>query len=280
MEKRAMTAAADAILVVEDDPVVASTLRLYFEHAGFRVLLAYDGRTGLAVAIGAAPAAVILDVLLPGLDGREVCRRLRAASSVPIVMLTALGAEDDVVAALESGADDHVGKPFRPAEVVARVRALLRRLPPPGRAAAAQAQRIGELEIDARRHRVCVAGREVALSPSEHRLLAALARHPGRAFSRGELIQALGPEREASERTIDSHVTHLRRKLEPPDGERYIFTVQGGGLPPAQRRRGTLTPCAAWRRGCWPRWVCWRSPPWPAWRWRPGTAPASRSGAI
>jgi DNA-binding response OmpR family regulator len=228
MEKRAMTAAPEAILVVEDDRVVAATLRLYFEHAGFRVLLAHDGRTGLDLALSAAPAAVILDVLLPGLDGREVCRRLRAASSVPIVMLTALTAEDDVVAALESGADDYVGKPFRPAEVVARVRALLRRSPPPGRAAA-QTQRIGELEIDARSHRVRVAGREVALSPSEHRLLAALARHPGRAFSRSELIRALGPEREASERTIDSHVTHLRRKLEPPHGESYILTVQGVG---------------------------------------------------
>jgi len=218
----------EAILVVEDDRVVASTLRLYFEHAGFRVLLAHDGRTGLELALGAAPAAVLLDVLLPGLDGREVCRRLRAASSVPIVMLTALTAEEEVIAALESGADDYVGKPFRPAEVVARVRALLRRLPPPG-CAAAPAQRIGELVLDARSHRVCVAGREVALSPSEHRLLATLARHPGRAFSRGELVRALGPEREASERTIDSHITHLRRKLEAPAGGRYILTVQGVG---------------------------------------------------
>jgi DNA-binding response OmpR family regulator len=229
-----MTASPETILVVEDDRVVADTLRLYFEHAGFRVLVAHDGRSGLDLALGAAPAAVVLDVLLPGLDGREVCRRLRAASSVPIVMLTALTAEDDVIAALEGGADDHVGKPFRPAEVVARVRALLRRLPPPAPAATpgsagALTLRIGELEIDARRHRVCVAGREVALSPSEHRLLATLARHPGRAFSRGELIRALGPEREAGERTIDSHVTHLRRKIEPARGEPYILTVQGVG---------------------------------------------------
>ncbi len=235
-----MTASPEAILVVEDDRVVAGTLRLYFEHAGFRVLLAHDGRSGLDLALGAAPAAVLLDVLLPGLDGREVCRRLRAASSVPIVMLTALTAEEDVVAALEGGADDHVGKPFRPAEVVARVRALLRRLPPPAPPASAGAltRRIGELEIDSRCHRVCVAGREVALSPSEHRLLATLARHPGRAFSRGELIRALGPEREASERTIDSHVTHLRRKIEPPRGGPYILTVHGVGY----RLRGGTEP--------------------------------------
>ena len=218
----------ETILVVEDDRVVADTLRLYLEHAGFRVLLARDGRSGLELALSAEPALMLLDVLLPGLDGREVCRRVRAASSVPIVMLTARTAEEDVIAALEGGADDYVGKPFRPAEVVARVRAVLRRLPPrPDGAAPTQC--IGELEIDARSRRVRLAGREVALTPTEHRLLAMLARHPGRAFSRGELSRALGPQREAHERTVDSHVTHLRRKIEPPQGERYILTVPGLG---------------------------------------------------
>ncbi len=223
-----MTASSEAILLVEDDRVVADTLRLYLEHAGFRMLLARDGRSGLDLALGAAPALVLLDVLLPGLDGREVCRRVRAASSVPIVMLTARTAEEDVIAALEAGADDYIGKPFRPAEVVARVRALLRRLPPrpPGER---RTHRIGELEIDDRSRQVWLAGREVALTPSEHRLLATLARHPGRAFSREELLRALGPEREATERTIDSHVTHLRRKIEPPQGARYIDTVPGVG---------------------------------------------------
>jgi DNA-binding response OmpR family regulator len=227
-----VTAAPEAILVVEDDPVVSATLRLYLEHAGFRVLLARDGRSGLDLALSAAPALVLLDVLLPGLDGREVCRRLRAVSAVPVVMLTARTAEEDVIAALEGGADDYVAKPFRPAEVVARVRALLRRLPPPPAGAGAgtdTTQRIGELEIDARSRRVRLAGRDLALTPSEHRLLATLARHPGRAFSRNELISALGPQSEALERTIDSHVTHLRRKIGPPLGERYILTVPGVG---------------------------------------------------
>jgi two-component system response regulator AdeR len=223
-----MSGAPEAILVVEDDPVVTATLRLYLEHAGFRVLLASDGRTGLDLALSAEPALVLLDVLLPGIEGREVCRRLRAVSAVPIVMLTARTAEEDVIAALEEGADDYVGKPFRPAEVVARVRALLRRLPPP-EAGAEAVQRVGELEIDARSRRVRLAGRDLALTPSEHRLLATLARHPGRAFSRNELICALGPQREALERTIDSHVTHLRRKIGPPQGERYILTVPGVG---------------------------------------------------
>jgi DNA-binding response OmpR family regulator len=220
--------AGETILVVEDDRVVAETLRLYLEHAGFRTLLAGDGRRGLELALREEIALVLLDVLLPGLDGREVCRRLRAASSVPIVMLTARTAEEDVVAALEAGADDYVGKPFRPGEVVARVRALLRRRPPAARAAP-PALRIGDLEIDAWSHQVRLAGREVALTPTEHRLLLVLASNPGRAFSRDELGRALAPQREAQDRTIDSHVTHLRRKIEAPGGQGYILTVPGIG---------------------------------------------------
>lgn len=218
-----------AIVVVEDDRVVAETLRLYLEHAGFRVLVAADGRDGLELALRGHTALVLLDVLLPSLDGREVCRRLRAASSVPIVMLTARTAEQDVVAALEAGADDYIGKPFRPAEVVARVRALLRRRPPPDDTGKAPALRIGEMEIDLWSHRVRLAGREVALTPTEHRLLATLARQPGRAFSRDELARALAPQREAQDRTIDSHVNHLRRKIEVPGGMSYILTVPGVG---------------------------------------------------
>ena len=217
------------ILVVEDDAVVARTLRLYLEHAGFRVLAAGDGKSGLELALTAQPALVVLDVLLPGLDGREVCRRLRAASGVPILMLTARTAEDDVVGGLELGADDYMGKPFRPREVVARVRALLRRRPPAA-GAPPEPLRIADLEIDAWGRRVRVAGREVALTPSELQLLEALARHPGRAFTREELlVRALGPERSALERTIDSHVTNLRRKLGEGDRPRLILTVPGIG---------------------------------------------------
>lgn len=227
--------AVETILVVEDDRVVADTLRLYLEHAGFRVLTSGDGRSALEIARREQPALVVLDVMLPGLDGREVCRRLRAESAVAILMLTARTAEEDVVAALELGADDYVGKPFRPREVVARVRSLLRRRPLQGSEPSAPL-RFGALEIDAWSRQVRLDGREIALTPSEQRLLETLARHPGRAFSREELGLSLGPEREAHARTIDSHVTHLRRKLEPPSGARFILTVPGVGyrLRPAE----------------------------------------------
>jgi DNA-binding response OmpR family regulator len=220
--------AAETILVVEDDRVVADTLRIYLEHAGFRVVVAGDGRSALELARREPPALVVLDVMLPGLDGREVCRRLRAESAVAILMLTARTAEEDVVAALALGADDYVSKPFRPREVVARVRSLLRRRPLAGSEPRAPLC-FGSLEIDAWSRQVRLAGRAVALTPCELRLLETLARHPGRAFTREELGLSLGLDREAHARTIDSHVTHLRRKLEPPSGARFILTVPGVG---------------------------------------------------
>ena len=236
------TSPETTVLVVEDDAVVADTLRLYLEHAGFAVVTAGDGRTGLELAARHQPALVVLDLLLPGVNGREVCRRLRASSAVPILMLTARTAEEEVIAGLELGADDYMGKPFRPREVVARVRALLRRRPPPVGEPPAALQ-VGELEVDLWSRRVRVAGREVALTPSELKLLEALARHPGRAFSREDLlVRAFGPERDALERTVDSHVTNLRRKIEPAAVPRYVLTVPGVGyrlarpeeVPPTQ----------------------------------------------
>jgi DNA-binding response OmpR family regulator len=222
-------AAVARVLVVEDDRVVAATLRTYLEDAGYRVEVVHDGVAGLARAASGGCDLVVLDLLLPGLDGREVCRRLRATSAVPIVMLTARTTEQDVVAGLELGADDYLGKPFSPREAVARVRALLRRAPP----AAAERPppfRLGALEIDGWSRQVRVGGREVTLTPGELRLLEALARHPGRAFSRDELLQrAFGSEAGALERTIDSHVANLRRKIERPGGERYVLTVPGVG---------------------------------------------------
>jgi len=218
-----------AILVVEDDRVVADTLRLYLEQAGFAVLLARDGPAGLDRARRPEVALVVLDVLLPGLDGREVCRRLRASSAVPILMLTARTTEEDRIEGLDLGADDYVGKPFSPREVVARVRALLRRSPP-GSSSPPEPLRIGALEIDGWSLRVRVAGREVALTPSERRLLLALARQPGRAFSREELLaRAFGPDCEALERTVDTHVANLRSKIEPGGQPRYLLTVPGVG---------------------------------------------------
>jgi DNA-binding response OmpR family regulator len=222
-------AAEPRILIVEDDRVVAGTLRLYLEQAGYRVAEAHDGALGLRLAAAGDVALVILDVLLPGLDGREVCRRLRAASAVPILMLTARTTEEDRIGGLELGADDYVGKPFSPREVVARVRALLRRAPPARQPPPAPLV-VGELEIDGWGRRVRVGGREVALTPSERRLLEALARHPGRPFTREELIaRAFGPDREMLERTVDTHVANLRRKLEAGEPPRYLLTVPGIG---------------------------------------------------
>ena len=224
-----MSGDSTTVLVVEDDRVVSETLRSYLEHAGFRVVTAADGRAGLALAGSEQPALVVLDILLPGLDGREVCRRLRAESGVPILMLTARTAEDEVVAGLEMGADDYMAKPFRPREVVARVRALLRRRPPPG-SEPPEPLRIGDLEIDGWAGRARLAGRDVSLTPSELRLLEVLARQPGRAFTREQLlVLAFGPDRDALARTIDSHVTNLRRKLEAGEVPRYVLTVSGIG---------------------------------------------------
>ena len=221
--------AETTLLVVEDDPVVSGTLRLYLEHAGFRVLEARDGRAGLEAALREKPALVVLDLLLPGLHGHEVCRRLRATSGVPILMLTARTGEGEVIAGLEMGADDYMGKPFRPREVVARVRALLRRRPPPS-AGPPEPLRIGDLELDPWSQKARLDGRELPLTPSELRLLEVLARHPGRAFTREQLlVRAFGPEREPLGRTVDTHVTNLRRKLEREGGRRYVLTVPGVG---------------------------------------------------
>ena len=222
------SAADPRVLVVEDDRVVASTLRVYLEHAGYRVDVAHDGRAGLELALREPPDLVVLDLLLPGMDGREVCRRLRAGSAVPVLMLTARTTEEDVVAGLELGADDYVAKPFSPREVVARVKALLRRRRP-GDAAAPPPFRLGDLEVDGWSRRVRVGGEEVALTPGELRLLETLARHPGRAFSREELLVRAFPDAAALERTIDSHVANLRRKLERRGGARYVVTVPGIG---------------------------------------------------
>jgi two-component system response regulator AdeR len=221
--------AAARVLVVEDDRVVADTLRAYLEHAGFGVAVVHDGHAALeATAAAPPPDLIVLDLLLPGLDGREVCRRLRLRSSVPVLMLTARTTEQDVIAGFELGADDYVGKPFSPREVVARIKALLRRAP----AAAAkppEPRRLGAIELDAWSRTVRVGGNEVALTPGELRLLEALARQPGRAFSREELLARAFPDGDGQERTVDSHVANLRRKLEAAGAPRCVVTVAGVG---------------------------------------------------
>ncbi len=217
------------VLVVEDDVKMVHLLRLYLEREGFGVMTAADGRAALEVADRARPSLVILDLMLPHLDGLEVCKRLRASSDVPILMLTARVDEVDKLLGLQLGADDYVTKPFSPREVVARVQAILRRSGPKRRE---QILRHGDLEMDVARHRVMVAGREVHLTPIEFKVLQAFLESPERAYSRDQLLSAIYPTHEAAvvDRTIDVHVGKLRAKLgDDPTRPRYIATVRGVG---------------------------------------------------
>ncbi|HFD40600.1 MAG TPA: response regulator transcription factor [Anaerolineae bacterium] len=222
--------AGETILVVDDEPKIVKTVRAYLEKAGFRVVTAYDGQTALTIYRHEKPALIILDLGLPGLDGVDVTRRLRRESDVPIIMLTARVDEADKLIGLELGADDYVTKPFSPRELVARVRAVLRRsgaereqAPPPITA--------GDLVIDRERRLVTVAGRRVELTATEFDLLTVLARHPGRVFTRMELLDRVqGYAFEGYERTIDAHIKNLRQKIEPnPKQPRYLLTVYGVG---------------------------------------------------
>ena len=217
------------ILVVEDEPQIAGLVRDYLEHAGFGVLTASDGAAGIATFRARRPDAVVLDLGLPKIDGLDVVRALRRDSNVPIVILTARGDETDRVTGLELGADDYVVKPFSPKELVARVRAVLRRTdaPPP------TDERLiaGDLELDLARRRVIAGGRVVSLTPTEFELLAALTREPGRVWTRSQLLDAVhGFSLETYERAIDGHIRNLRRKLEPDArSPRYVRTVHGVG---------------------------------------------------
>ena len=218
------------ILVVEDETKIARLVRDYLEHAGFEAVVVGDGETALASARRSRPDLVVLDLGLPGRDGLDVARVLRRTSSVPIVMLTARGDETDRVVGLELGADDYVVKPFSPKELVARVRAVLRRTQA-ARAGGPEVLRVADVEVDLPRMRVAVAGRPVELTPTEFQLLWALMREPGRVFTRGQLLDAVhGVAFESYERAIDAHVKNLRKKIEPTPGRpRYLLTVHGVG---------------------------------------------------
>jgi DNA-binding response OmpR family regulator len=218
------------IAVIEDDAVVSETLTRYLEQAGFEVATAGDGVAGLALACAPDVGLVVLDLMIAGLSGQEVCRRIRQSSTVPIIMVTARVSEDDRVAGLELGADDYVPKPFSPREVVARVQALLRRTGRRSDADAPQTITVADLEINLWTRQARVAGKLVSLTPTEYRLLDTLARQPGRVFTRDELVaRAFGPDYDGYDRTIDVHITNLRRKIEPGREPRYLLTVHGVG---------------------------------------------------
>jgi two-component system, OmpR family, alkaline phosphatase synthesis response regulator PhoP len=217
------------ILVVDDEPRIAEIVKDYLERAGYRATLATNGADALALARTRRPDLIVLDLGLPQMDGLDVTRTLRTQSNVPIIMLTARVEESDKLIGLELGADDYVTKPFSPKELVARVRAVFRRIDAaPERGDVIHA---GDVTIDKRRMRATIADRAIDLTPTEFELLASLARQPGRVFTRAQLLDAIrGVEVESFDRAIDAHVKNVRRKLEPdPRNPRYVLTVHGVG---------------------------------------------------
>ncbi|HSB89425.1 MAG TPA: response regulator transcription factor [Anaerolineales bacterium] len=218
------------ILLVDDEPKILQLGRDYLDRAGYTVVTAADGVAAIAAYHAHRPDLIVLDLGLPGADGLDVTRQIRRESNVPIIMLTARGEESDKLVGLELGADDYMVKPFSPKELVARVRAVLRRAEGAG-PSAADVWRVGDLHFDVPRLRLTVGGRPVDLTATEFHLLAALARQPGRIFTRSQLLDAVhGVAFESYERAIDTHIKNLRRKIEPnPRQPRYILTVYGVG---------------------------------------------------
>lgn len=216
------------VLVVDDDAKTVELVRLYLTRDGYRVTTANDGLEALRLAREAHPDLIVLDIMLPGMDGLEICRTIRQESDVPIIMLTARTTDEDKLAGLGLGADDYMTKPFSPRELAARVRAVLRRLPGER---GPEVIKHGELILDFRKHEASLAGAPLNLTPVEFKLLGVLVREPGRVFSREQLIEeALGFDFEGFNRTIDVHILNLRRKLEPESGKpKYIRTVYGAG---------------------------------------------------
>jgi DNA-binding response OmpR family regulator len=229
-----MNTSAITVLVVDDEQRLRDLVRGYLEHEGFSVLTAADGLTALDLARQHAPELVVLDLMLPGIDGLEVCRRLRAFSDAYVIMLTAKAEEIDRVVGLEVGADDYLTKPFSPRELIARLRAMLRRprrgsmpalpdVPPP--------QRFGELVIDHERREAALAGAVVPLTTLEFALLTTLAAHPGRVFTRDQLLERVwDTDYFGDDHVVDVHIANLRKKLgDDPAAPRFIETVRGAG---------------------------------------------------
>lgn len=228
----------DKILIVEDDVKTANLLRLYLRQAGYNAETANDGYTGLEMARQMQPDLVVLDLMLPNLDGLDICRLIRLESSVPIIILTAKSTEDDVLRGLELGADDYITKPFSPREVVARVKTVLRRVQDNVTGNGQKELLFGDLAINLTRHEVIIKDAVIHLTPKEFKLLETLAKEPGRAFTRLELVErAFGYDYEGLERTVDAHVMNLRKKIEQDHtNPHYVETVYGVGYRFMERR--------------------------------------------
>ena len=230
--------AGKRVLVVDDDVKTVELVKLYLNRDGYRVFTAYDGVEALRLARESHPDLIVLDLMLPGIDGLQVCRTLRSESDVPIIMLTAKTTDQDKLTGLDLGADDYVTKPFSPKELAARVRAVLRRLP--GERGPEQIKH-GALTVDFLKHEASLVGRPLNLTTVEFKLLGILVKEPGRVFSRAKLIEkALGYDFEGFDRTIDVHILNLRQKLEPdPKHPEYIKTVYGAGYKIAEAKNDT-----------------------------------------
>ena len=217
------------ILVVDDDRKTVDLIRLYLERVGFGVRVAHDGERALELVGESVPDLLILDLMLPKIDGLDVCLAVQAVNPVPVIMLTARTTEGDKLAGLETGADDYMTKPFSPRELVARVKAVLRRTR--GADGALSEVRSGDLVIDPLHHEARISGELVRLTPKEFNLLRVLAREPGRPLTRASLLErAFGFDYDGLERTVDAHIANLRKKIEPdPAHPRYVVTVPGLG---------------------------------------------------
>jgi two-component system, OmpR family, response regulator MtrA len=218
------------VLVAEDDPRQAEVVRRYLTADGHRAVVVHDGRSALDEARRLNPDLIVLDVMMPGLDGLHVCRTLRQESAVPMLMLTARATEDDLLLGLELGADDYLTKPYSPRELMARVRTLLRRAAQTG-PPVPPIRQVGPIGVDPTRHRVTVDDRPIECTPGEFAILAVMAEQPDRVFTRAQLLQhSRGADRSSTERTIDVHVMNLRRKIEvDPQRPVHLVTVYGVG---------------------------------------------------
>jgi DNA-binding response OmpR family regulator len=224
--------AEKTVLVVDDEPKITEIVRSYLEKSGYRAVCASNGRDALELFDRFRPALIVLDLMLPGLSGEEVCREIRRRSRVPILMLTAKSGEENMLEGLGIGADDYMTKPFSPRVLVAKVGAILRRVSSEALPLSSViAFHDGDLVLDTARHEVCKGGRHVALTPNEYNILLAMASYPTRVFTRDELIaSALGESFDGYDRVIDTHIKNIRQKIEDDTkNPKYILTVHGVG---------------------------------------------------